>query len=114
MGANSPRTRSPSGVGKSSSEGRHHPVNIIEVMNTQLHFKVRGTMRNLHPTTMPLWSLVKGVRENRALAELTAQGRALPKEQFKDWKPKNLMSIYFAVRYRDAEGRADRVTVFVE
>ena len=86
-------------------------MNIIEVMNTQLHFKVRGTMRNLHPTTMPLWSLVKGVQENRALADLTAQGRALPKEQFKDWKPKNLMSIYFAVRYRNAEGRADAENV---
>ena len=86
-------------------------MNIAQIMNTPLHFKVRGNMRNLHPTTMPLWSLVKGIQESKALADLTAQGRAIQQEKgaeaFKEWKPKNLMSVYFAVRYKDSEGRAD-------
>lgn len=86
-------------------------MTITDVMLTPLAFKVRGTMRNLHPTTMPLWSLVKGVQESRHLAELTAQGRALPREQFKEWKPKNLMAVYLAPRFRDNEGRPDTANV---
>jgi hypothetical protein len=83
-------------------------MNIVDVMNTALQFKVRGTMRNLHPTTMPLWSYIKGVQESKALAETTAQGRALlaagDKDAFDDWKPRSLMSVYFAVHFRDVKG----------
>ena len=87
-------------------------MNIIDVMNTHLHYKVRGTMRNLHPTTMPLWALIKGVRENKGLAELTAQGRAIGNhDEFVMWKPRNLLSVYLAPRFRDAEGRADEANV---
>jgi len=90
-------------------------VDIVEVMNIQLSFKTRGNMRALHPTTMPVWSLLKGVVENRRLAELTAQGRAVLKDQgpkeFKEWKPRNLMSVYFAARFRDPEGRPDAENV---
>lgn len=86
-------------------------MDIIDTMTTHLHFKVRGTMRGLHPTTMPLWSFVQGVRENAKLAELTAVGRALDPEAFKAWKPRNLMSVYFGVRFRDPGGRADEENV---
>lgn len=83
-------------------------MNIETLMSTQLSFKVRGNMRNLHPTTMPLWSLIKGLQESRALADLTAQGRALTDpEAFKAWKPRNLMSVYIAVRFRDKTGRPE-------
>lgn len=89
-------------------------MTIVEVMNTHLRFKPRGTMRNLHPTSMPLWSLIKGIQENKRLADLTAQGRqilATGKEAFRAWKPKNLMAVYLAVKFREAEGRADEANV---
>lgn len=84
-------------------------MTIESIMQIHLSFKPRGTMRNLHPTAMPLWSLVKGIRENAKLAETTAEGRRIlaerGKEAFKEWKPGNLMSVYLAVRFKDAEGR---------
>ena len=87
-------------------------MTIDAIMNTPIQFKARGTMRNLHPTPMPLWSLLKGIRENEALAALTEQGRAiLDKEEFKQWKPKNLMSVYFAVRFKNTEGQANAANV---
>ena len=82
-------------------------MTIVEVMNIQLHFKVRGVMRNLHPTTMPLWSLLGGIQSNAALAETTAAGRSLPADEFKAWKPRNLMSVYLAAKYKDRDGRAE-------
>lgn len=85
-----------------------------DLMNIHLHFKVRGNMRNLHPTTMPLWSLVKGIRENQALADLTATGRELDARDhlaFKEWKPRNLMAVYFGARFRNAEGRPELANV---
>ncbi len=90
-------------------------MTIDMVMNTSLAFKVKGSARNLHPTGMPMWSLLKGVQENASLADLTAQGREIlrtaGKEEFKAWKPRNLMSVYFAVRFRQADGRADEANV---
>lgn len=89
-------------------------MTIEDVMHTALHFKVRGNTRNLHPTTMPLWSLIQGLRENKALGDLTAQGRAVlekDRDEFKAWKPRNLMSVYLAVRFRDREGRPDAENV---
>jgi len=90
-------------------------MNIAEVMNTPLHFKVRGSARNLHPTCMPLWSMLKGIRENATLADVTEQGRVIlksaGKEKFQAWKPKNLMSVYFGCKFRDADGRADEANV---
>ena len=87
-------------------------MTIVEVMNIHLRFKPRGIMRNLHPASMPLWSLIKGIQESKALADLTAQGRAITdKEQFKAWKPRNLMSVYLAVKFREAEGRANEANV---
>lgn len=87
-------------------------MTIADIMNIPLQFKVKGTMRNLHATPMPLWSMLKGMKENKALAELTAYARAIPdKEEFKAWKPKNLMSIYFAVRFKEVEGRPDTANI---
>lgn len=88
-------------------------MTIDAIMEIPLHFKVKGTMRNLYPTTMPLWSLLKGIQDNKALAETTEQGRKLldDPEAFKAWKPRNLMSIYFAVRFRDPEGPAKETNV---
>lgn len=90
-------------------------MTIIEVMNTPIHFKSRGTARNLNATPFPLWSLIKGVQESKALAETTAQGRQIlateGKEAFKAWKPRNLMSVYLAVKFKEAEGRADEANV---
>ena len=87
-------------------------MTIAEVMNTHVQFKPRGIMRNLHATSMPLWSLIKGIQENKPLADLTAQGRAITdKEDFRAWKPRNLMSVYLAVKFREAEGRADEANV---
>ena len=87
-------------------------MTIAEVMNTHVQFKPRGIMRNLHTTSMPLWSLIKGMQESKALADLTAQGRAITdKEEFRAWKPRNLMSVYLAVKFREAEGRADEANV---
>lgn len=76
-------------------------------MHIQLHFKVKGSMRNLHPTTMPLWALIKGIQENEKLHELTADGRNLDPDEFKKWKPRNLMAIYLGAKYRDKKGRPD-------
>lgn len=90
-------------------------MTIAEVMNTHLRFKPRGIVRNLHPTSMPLWSLIKGVQENKPLAETTAQGRQIlateGKEAFKAWKPKNLMAVYLGCRFKEANGRADEANV---
>jgi len=90
-------------------------MTISDVMHTPLHFKTRGAARNLHPTTMPAWSLLKGIRENAALATLTAEGREVlktsGKEAFQAWKPKNLMAVYFGCRYKDPTGRADEKNV---
>jgi len=86
-------------------------MTIDAIMNTHVHFKSRGTARNLHATTLPLWSLMKGIQENKALAELTAHGRTLDKEAFKAWKPRNLMSVYLAVKFREAEGQANEANV---
>ena len=90
-------------------------MTIAEVMNSHLRFKPRGIMRNLHPTSMPLWSLIKGVQENKPLAETTAQGRQIlateGKEAFKAWKPKNLMAVYLGCRFKEANGRADEANV---
>lgn len=90
-------------------------MNILEVMHIPLQFKPRGNMRSLHPTPMPLWSLIKGVTESRALAELTASGRRLLAEkgkgEFQEWKPKNLMAVYLSVRFRDPCGRPDSENV---
>lgn len=86
-------------------------MNIESVMHTQLAFKPRGIMRNLHPTTMPLWALIKGIQSNADLAATTAQGRQLEPEAFKAWKPRNLMSVYLAPKFRDHEGRADAANV---
>lgn len=84
-------------------------MTIADILQIPLSFKPRGTMRNLHATTMPLWSLIKGIRENAKLAETTAEGRRIlteqGKEAFKDWKPRSLMSVYLGVRFKDAEGR---------
>ena len=76
-------------------------------MNKHLHFKVKGISRKLHPSTMPLWSIVKGIKENKQLLKLTEQGRALEPEEYKKWKPRNLMAIYFGVQFRDRAGSAD-------
>ena len=90
-------------------------MTIAEVMNSHLRFKPRGSARNLHPTSMPLWSLIKGVQENKPLAETTAQGRQIlateGKEAFKAWKPKNLMAVYLGCRFKEANGRADEANV---
>ena len=90
-------------------------MTIAEVMNSHLRFKPRGIMRNLHPTSMPLWSLIKGVQENKPLAETTAQGRQILAsegiEAFKAWKPKNLMAVYLGCRFKEANGRADEANV---
>ena len=87
-------------------------MTIADIMNIGLQFKVRGSARNLHPTSMPLWSLIKGIQESKALADLTAQGRAITdKQDFRAWKPRNLMSVYLAVKFREAEGRADEANV---
>ena len=90
-------------------------MTIAEVMNSHLQFKPRGSARNLHPTSMPLWSLIKGVQENKPLAETTAQGRQIlateGKEAFKAWKPKNLMAVYLGCRFKEANGRADEANV---
>ena len=90
-------------------------MTIAEVMNAHLQFKPRGSARNLHPTSMPLWSLIKGVQENKPLAETTAQGRQIlaseGKEAFKAWKPKNLMAVYLGCRFKEANGRADEANV---
>ena len=90
-------------------------MTIAEVMQTPLHFKVKGAARNLHPTCMPVWSLLKGMQENKPLADLTAQGREIlrtsGKEAFKAWKPKNLMAVYFGCKYKDTTGRADEANV---
>ncbi len=86
-------------------------MTITDAMSIHVAFKVRGSMRNLHPTTMPLWSLIQGVQSNRRLAEVTAQGREVLRSQGKDafqsWKPQNLMAVYFACRFRSLTGRAD-------
>lgn len=84
-------------------------MDIMSLMFTPLHFKLRGSMRNLYETTMPLWSLIKGIQDNTTLAETTRQGRELRKQnkdEFKKWKPKNLMSIYLGVTFGDMTGRA--------
>lgn len=90
-------------------------MTIVEVMNIHLRFKPRGIMRNLHATSMPLWSLIKGVQENKPLAETTAQGRQIlateGKEAFKAWKPKSLMAVYLGCRFKDANGRANEANV---
>ena len=90
-------------------------MTIADIMNIGLQFKVRGSARNLHPTSMPLWSLIKGVQENKPLAETTAQGRQIlateGKEAFKAWKPKNLMAVYLGCRFKEANGRADEANV---
>lgn len=90
-------------------------MTIAEVMGTHLQFKPRGSARNLHPTSMPLWSLIKGIQENKPLAETTAQGRQIlvtgGKETFKAWKPKNLMAVYLGCRFKEANGRADEANV---
>ena len=90
-------------------------MTIDQIMNTPLQFKRVGAARNLHPTPMPCWSLLKGLRENAALATLTSQGREILRTTgeaaFKEWKPKNLMSVYFAVRFKDPTGRADEANV---
>ena len=90
-------------------------MNIFDVMQISLQFKPRGSARNLHPTSMPLWSLIKGVQENKPLAETTAQGRQIlateGKEAFKAWKPKSLMAVYLGCRFKEANGRADEANV---
>ena len=87
-------------------------MTMIEVMNIPIQFKPRGIMRNLYSTPFPLWSLIKGIQESKALAVLTAEGRALTdKDAFKAWKPRNLMSVYLAVKFKEAEGRADEANV---
>jgi|GEM_PF-1258351 len=90
-------------------------MTIAEVMGTHLQFKPRGIMHNLYPTSMPLWSLIKGIQENKPLAETTAQGRQIlateGKEAFKAWKPKNLMAVYLGCRFKEANGRADKANV---
>ncbi len=85
---------------------------MIEVMNIPIQFKPRGIMRNLHASPMPLWSLIKGIQESKSLAVLTAEGRALTdKEAFRAWKPRNLMSVYLAVKFKEAGGRANEANV---
>jgi len=87
-------------------------MNILDLMSVQLHFKRFGSAHSLHPSTMPLWSLMKGVQESVPLANLTAQGRSVlaekGEEAFKAWKPSNLMSVYLAPKFRDPKGRADK------
>lgn len=79
-------------------------MKIEELMQIHLQFKVRGSMRYLHPTTMPLWSLMQGIQENKKLADLTAEGRAIEdKDVLAKWKPHNLMSVYLGVRFKNTE-----------
>jgi len=87
-------------------------VTIADIMNIPVQFKPRGIMRNLHASPMPLWSLIKGIQESKPLAVLTAEGRALTdKEAFRAWKPRNLMAVYLAVKFKEAGGRADEANV---
>ena len=86
-------------------------MTIIDIMNTQLAFKLRGNMRKLHPTLMPLWSLIKGIESNAKLLELTEYGRTLEKPDYKKWKPRNLMAVYFGAKFRDSSGASDLVNV---
>lgn len=87
-------------------------MTIADIMNIQLQFKPRGIMRNLHATSMPFWSLIKGIQESKPLAVLTAEGRALTdKEAFKVWKPRNLMSVYLAVKFKVVEGQANEANI---
>lgn len=88
-------------------------MTIVEVMNVQLHFKQRGTMRNLYRHTMPLWSLVQGIRQNVTLAATTAEGRALlakEKAEYTSWKPRSLMAVFPAVKF-GADGTSQSTNI---
>ncbi len=84
-------------------------MNIVDVLNVPLHFKIRGSLRKMHPTTMPLWSMLHGIQDNHRLAQTTEEGRRVATEQgkeaFKTWKPRNLMAVYFAPVFKDPAGR---------
>lgn len=84
-------------------------MTISDIIQIPLSFKPLGSCRCRHRSLMPLWSLVKGIRENAKLAETTAAGRRILAEQgkdaFKDWKPEHLMSVYFAPKFKDGEGK---------
>lgn len=86
-------------------------MDIADLMNTHIQFKVRGSQRNLYPGTMPIWSMVKGITDNKNLANTTKELRSLPIEEYKKQKARRLMAVYLGVRFRDTKGKATKENV---